>query len=270
MPAERRPLSFVGAAAWTVGAALLVDLALSITEVSRPGASLDLVNVTLCHVLAYSAAVFAILRVHAPDSSVREVIGLRRVPVLVLVLAIAIGACVYPAASWLDAIVAKRFPSAPETTEALGKLMGSSTLARRAFLGVALVLIMPIAEEVYFRGVLFGGLRAGRTPGMVILGTSVYFAIARADVRSFASVLALGAMLGWMRDRTRSIVPTILVQAAFFAVPVIPILRGRDPMADEVYPRAWIVGGLALAALAAAAIERMSRAWVDAEDEEVG
>ena len=261
MSEERRTLSFVGAAAWTIGMALVVDVALSITEVARPGAALDLVNVTMCHVLAYSAVILAMLRVYAPDTPVRKVVAFRGAPVMVIVLAIAIGACLYPAASWLDALAAKRFPTTPESTEALAKLMTTATLPKRLFLGAALVLIMPIAEEIYFRGVLFGELKPGRTPGMVILGTAVYFAIARADLRSFASVLALGAVLGWMRDRTRSIVPTILAQAAFFAVPIIPILRGRDPMADEVYSRAWTLGGLAAAALAAAAIEGMSRAW---------
>jgi uncharacterized protein len=267
---ERRTLSFVGAAAWTIGAALVVDVALSVTELSRPGAALDLVNVTMCHVLAYSVMVFAMLRVYAPESSVRQVIALRGAPVLALVLAVVVGACLYPAASWLDALGAARFPTSQENNEALTKLMTSSTLARRLFLGASFVLIMPIIEEVYFRGVLFGRLRAGRTPGMVILGTAVYFAVARFDARSFASVLAFGAVLGWMRDRTRSIATTVLAQAAFFAVPVIPILRGRDPMADEVYPRAWILGGLAVAALAAAGLEGMSRAWARGKDDEEG
>ncbi len=269
MPDERRTLSFVTAAAWTVGMSLLVAVVGSLTELSRPGAAFDLVSVTFCHVLSYSLAIFAMLRVYAPDTPVRRVIAFRSVPILVLLLAVAIGACLYPAASWLDAVVAKRFPTRPEDAEALGRLMTASTTGRRVFMAAAFVVIMPVAEEIYFRGILFGGLRPGRTPGMVILGTSIFFAMAHPDPRTFASVMMLGAMLGWMRDRTRSIVPTILAQAAFFAVPVLPILRGGDPMADEVFTRSWILGGLAAAALAAAGIEAMSRAWAaQAGDEE--
>lgn len=266
--AEQRPLSFVAAAAWTLGMVLVVEVAGSVTELARPGAGLDLVSVTMCHVLGYSAVVLAMLRVYAPDARVRDVLAFRPAPLAYLVFAVVIGASLYPAASWVDALVARRFPSRPEELDALGRLMATPTAGRRAFLGAAFVLIMPAFEEVFFRGVLFGRLRrvgpdgATRTPGMVVLATAVYFAIAHGDPRSFASVLALGAMLGWLRDRARSVVPTILAQAAFFAVPVVPILRGGDPMADESYGRAITLGGLAVAALAAAALEWMSRARV--------
>ena len=256
---ERRPLTFVAAAAWTVGMLLFLQVAVSVTEAVRPGALGDLVNVTFCHVLAYSTVTFAMLRVHAPETRVRRVVGFRAVPILALVLAGAVGAGVYPALSALDALVARRFPPSPADIEAMGKLMTAATLGRRVFLGVALLAIMPIAEEIYFRGLVFGGLRRGRSAGLVILGSAFYFALARGDQTSFASVVALGVVLGWMRDRTGSIVPTFVAQSAFSAVAVIPILRGRDPVADDVYPRNWLWGALVIALLAAALIEWATR-----------
>ena len=237
MTEERRPLTFVAAAAWTVGTMLFSQVALSITEAVRPGAFGDLVNVTFCHVLAYSTVTFAMLRVHAPETRVRRVVGFRAVPFLALVLAGAVGAGLFPALSTLDALVARRFPPSAEEVEAVGKLMAAATLGRRVFLAAALLVIMPIIEEVYFRGLIFGGLRRGRKAGQVILGSALYFALAHADPTSFASVLALGIVLGWMRDRTGSILPTMVAQSAFFAVPIVPILRGRDPLADDVYPK---------------------------------
>lgn len=257
---ERRPLSFLGAAAWTIGVVLLLDVAVSVTEALRPGAITDLVSVTACHVLSYSIVVFAMLRVYAPETPVRRVVALRTTPPLWTVLAGAIGAGVYPALNVVDMLVARRYPQSKDDIERFGRLMTASTLGRRVFLATSLLVLMPVAEEVFFRGVLFGGLERQRKGATVIFATALYFAVARADVPSFASVLALGLVLGWLRSRSGSIVPPIVAQAAFFAVPLVPILRGADPTADEVYAPRTIAGALVLAAVSAALLEwRASR-----------
>jgi membrane protease YdiL (CAAX protease family) len=263
MNEEPRSLSFFGAAVWTIGAALLLNVAVAFTEAARPGALGDLVSVTLCHVLSYSVVIFAMLRLYAPETPVREVVAFRMVPFSSVALAVAAGACIYPALSVVDRIMERRFPVPTEQLELVGKLMATGTVAQRAVLGASFLFAMPIAEEVFFRGVVFTGLRRERNAGWVILGTAVYFAAAHGDVRSFASAFALGILLGWLRDRTGSIVPTVLTQTAFFAVPVIPILRGRDPMLDEIYPTAWVVGGLAIAAVSCALLEWRHRRSAD-------
>ncbi len=266
---DSRPLSFVGAALWTIGVTLLLAIAVVITESARPGAATDLVSITACHVLSYSTIIFVMLRIYEPETPVRRVVALRPASAASIVLAGGLGASVYPALNVLDTLVARRFPLPPDAHEHLATLLATPTLGRRVFLAASLLVLMPIAEEVFFRGVLFGGLRRGRNAGVVILGTAVCFAAARAEVPSFASVLALGLLLGWLRDRCGSIVPTVVAQAAFFAVPIVPILRGRDPLADEVYSRAVILGGLVAAVICAALVEWLSaraRAVREAEE----
>jgi membrane protease YdiL (CAAX protease family) len=256
---EARPLTFIAAAVWTIGAVLLLQVAIAVTEAARPGAMADLVNVTACELLAYSALVFAMLRVYAPETRVREAVALRAVGPLAVLGAAALGAGIYPALDLVDGLVARRFPPSTEELELLGKLLAAPTSARRVALGVAVLVLMPAVEEVFFRGVIFGGLRkSGRAP-LVVLGSAVYFTAARANERTVASVFALGLLLAWLRDRTRSIVPTFVAHAAFFAVPVVPLVMGRDPALDLAFPRTWILGGLGVAAFVAGVFEWRSR-----------
>src|SRR5690348_5353961 len=124
---ERRPLSFVAAAAWTIGAVLLLDVAIGFTEAARPGALADLVSVTLCHALSYSVVIFGMLRLYAPHTPVREVVAFRGAPFSTLALDCGIGACVYPALNVVDTLLGKRFPASSEELELIGRLMTTTT-----------------------------------------------------------------------------------------------------------------------------------------------
>ncbi len=247
----RRPISFVAGAGWAISATLLLDVAVAITEYARPGALRDLVSLTGCHVLTYSMIFFMMLRVYEPDADVRQVLALRPAPLAVFPLAAAIGAGVYPALSILDDLASKRFPPSPEEQELIGSLMASTTTFQRVALVMALVILMPTAEELFFRGILFGGLHRGRPAGLAILASAVYFAAARGGVRAFGSMILLGLVLAWLRQRAGSVLVSLTAHIAFFAVPVVPLVLGRDPMADQVYGTAWILGGIGAAALGA-------------------
>ena len=254
----RRPISFVAAAGWAIGATLFLDVAVAFTEFARPGALQDLVSLTGCHVLTYSLVAFVMLRMYEPDTGVLRVFAIRRAPVLAFPLAAIVGAGIYPALTVVDGIAAKRFPPTPEETELIGNLMTATTTGKRVALVMALVFLMPAAEELFFRGLLFGGLRRSRE-GMAILGTAIYFAAARGGIRAFGSMIVLGLVLAWLRSRAGSTLVSLTAHVAFFAVPVIPMVMGRDPMADEIYPRSWVIGGLVIATAAGLLAELMSR-----------
>jgi membrane protease YdiL (CAAX protease family) len=261
MPEEQRPaLSFIAAAMWTIGAVFLLDLTVRVTEAVRPGASLDLINVTACHVLTYSALVLVMLRIYAPETRVREEVAFRAPAPIWVIGAALLGAGIYPALDVLDAAIARRFPMSTEDVESIGKLLAAPTVARRILIGVAFLGIIPAVCEVFFRGVLFGGLRKAGRESLVILGTAVYFTAARApNERTLASSFALGLLLGWVRERSGSIVASFVAHTSFFLVPVLPLLLGRDPAADLVVPPVLIGAGLGVAALVGALFEWRAR-----------
>ncbi len=75
---------------------------------------------------------------------------------------------------------------------------------------VVLGLLAPVAEELVFRGLLYGWL-AGRWGNLVaFVLSSLAFAAAHTEPLHILMVLPLGFWFGWLRWRTGSLVPTIV------------------------------------------------------------
>ena len=265
-PGPDRPLSLPAAALWATALWLLEHIAFEVTEALRPGAITDIVNVSACVVLATSVVVFSVLRIHAPVASLRATLGVRVLAPVNVVLAAAIGVGLCPALSTVDDLVARRWPyNDPEALESMNKLLASST-----HLGLVLgvFVVIPLAREVFFRGVLFGELQRARGTGvggageggdagstaLALVATALLFAVFSLDWRSMPTALVLGLALGWLRARTGSLVAPVVAHLAFWSVEGIPILRGADPAADVTYPTRWIAGGVAMALVALVAL----------------
>jgi membrane protease YdiL (CAAX protease family) len=77
----------------------------------------------------------------------------------------------------------------------------------------AVVLLAPIAEEVFFRGIVFNAwLReGGRTWAYV--GSSVLFAAIHLSLVSLVPIIALGVALAWAYERTGTLVTPIVMHA---------------------------------------------------------
>ncbi|HEX6302459.1 MAG TPA: type II CAAX endopeptidase family protein [Acidimicrobiia bacterium] len=74
-------------------------------------------------------------------------------------------------------------------------------------------ILVPIGEELLFRGALFGWLRLRLSARVTISITAVLFAV----IHQFLIVLPLaflwGAAIGWVRERTGSVVPGIVAHS---------------------------------------------------------
>jgi membrane protease YdiL (CAAX protease family) len=256
---------------WATALWLLEHICFQVTESARPGAITDIVNVSACVVLATSVIVFAMLRVHAADASMRAALGVRAIGPARLALSALAGAGLRPALSTLDELVARRWPyDDPAALESMQKLLASSS---RVGLVLGVLVVIPVAREVFFRGVLFGELerdapggrdRAGGaeagSPAVALLATAVLFTVFSLDWRSMPSALVLGLALGWLRLRSGSLVAPVVAHLAFWSVEGIPVLRGADPAADVTYPTRWIVGAAVAAVVAlAATLPRLRR-----------
>ena len=76
------------------------------------------------------------------------------------------------------------------------------------------VLIAPICEEIFFRGFLFGGLLHRMSFWPAALLSAFLFGLAHGDVGSFAVLFVFGVVLAFVRWRTGSIWPGIVIHAA--------------------------------------------------------
>ena len=262
LPGERQSISFFAAAGWTVAAQLAFALALQGTEAARPGAMGDLVSATACCVLAYSLVVFVMVRVYEPESSLRRVLALRKVSPFSVVFAALVGAGIAPTMHVMGSLIERRFPTSTEElerqSEILGKLLATPTLGSKIALFVAVVILIPAAEDLFFRGMLFGGLRKGRTLALATLTTAAYFALSHEEPRDIPALFVVGLVLAWLRGQTGSIIPSFIANAAYCAMPALPQLLNRAGP-EELFPRAVPVGAAALALLAAGGIQLVSQ-----------
>jgi membrane protease YdiL (CAAX protease family) len=87
-----------------------------------------------------------------------------------------------------------------------------------SFLAVAVA--APIVEESMFRGLGFRLLaKFGRTAAIVAVG--VAFGLAHGIPEALPILIPLGAGLAWLRDRTDSIYPGMVLHGLFNAVQVV-------------------------------------------------
>ena len=84
-------------------------------------------------------------------------------------------------------------------------------------LGLSLLLLAvlaPLVEELVFRGLIYGWLtgRWGKTVGWIV--SSLAFAAAHTEPAHIVLVLPLGLLFGWLRQRTDSLLPSLVAHIA--------------------------------------------------------
>jgi len=93
-------------------------------------------------------------------------------------------------------------------------------------LWLAVVVLAPLNEEIFFRGFLFAGVSRSRLGGWgAILLTSILWAVIHVqyDWYGVGTIFASGLLLGYARLRTNSIIPTIAMHALMNLVTTIQV-----------------------------------------------
>jgi membrane protease YdiL (CAAX protease family) len=157
---------------------------------------------------------------------------------------------------WLDGLFARRFPPTPQESEAFERIFTTPTIGKKIALLLAVVVVMPVCDELFFRGALFTPLKKGRRAESVILATAAYDTLlAGAPARELFSMLATGLAIAWIRAVSGSVFPSVAARVAFFAVQVLPlVLLGTDRI-----PGSLAIGGMALAVASLAGIAAIGK-----------
>ena len=139
---------------------------------------------------------------------------------------------------------------------------------------LALAVVPGVCEEFFFRGLFFTSLRAVTTPWRTIVATAVLFGLFHVVA---ATVLAperflpsafLGLVLGWVRYRTGSVLPCMLLHVVHNGF-VLLVVHWRDTLAESGFgvedtahlPAKWLAvaaGGAAVAIVMLAFTTRLS------------
>lgn len=90
---------------------------------------------------------------------------------------------------------------------------------------VLFAVIAPFVEELTFRGAGQSLLRfLGRAPSLVLVG--IAFGLAHGLVEALLVLVPFGIGLAWLRDRTNSVLPGMLVHALFNGAALVAIVVG--------------------------------------------
>jgi membrane protease YdiL (CAAX protease family) len=229
-----KPMSIIGAAMWSIGAVLIFLL---IIPTLREG---DVVGRILCHSATFALIFYLALRVHGPESRIRDFIAMRSTNVLFYPLAIVLGLAAVLPAELLDFHTRRMYPP-PEKLFDMAEHFYALGQLDRIVLTVGLVVIGPFMEELFFRGALFRPLRQENSPATVIVVTGVLFALVHLDPHGFPWLLSMGLLLGYGRWASGSLAPPVLMHAAFNAVPFFDLFS-HDAPRPEVAPNLELSG----------------------------
>ena len=83
---------------------------------------------------------------------------------------------------------------------------------------VAIVIVAPIAEEIFFRGVVFNAWLREYGFWVALIGSSLIFALIHVSLYAFLPILMLALILGYVYHQTRSLLTVIAVHATFNAI----------------------------------------------------
>lgn len=173
----------------------------------------------------------AALLVYAP----RALAGLRLLPAAGLLRSMAIGlGLAIP--SWIGAQLIgyltlrllEPFGMKPDA----GIAERALSTADPVVLAIALVVVAPVAEEIFFRGVAFNAWEREYGSTRALYGSALLFAVVHGSIFFIPSIAALGIVLGLVYRATRSLPATMVLHATFNGITLGIVLLSRFNVID--------------------------------------
>jgi membrane protease YdiL (CAAX protease family) len=93
---------------------------------------------------------------------------------------------------------------------------------------VAFLLVAPVAEEIFFRGVAYNAWERERGPWVAVIGSALLFAAIHGSLFAVVPIFALGVALALLYRSTRSLAATMAMHAGFNAISVAIALAVRQ------------------------------------------
>ena len=86
---------------------------------------------------------------------------------------------------------------------------------------VVVALVAPVVEELTYRGLGFAAVRDAFGPWAAVVVTALAFGLAHGLVVALPVLTLFGLVLGWLRLRTASIYPPIILHALFNGIALV-------------------------------------------------
>jgi membrane protease YdiL (CAAX protease family) len=156
------------------------------------------------------------LREHAQRWS--EAFGLKNERPQALLWGLAAGPIVLPA-GWglqtLSVAVMEHFNIQAKVQESIQILGESTTLSSRVVLGVAAIVLAPLAEELLFRGILYPSIKQAGFPRLALWVSALLFGAIHANAATFLPLVVLALILVWLYEKTDNLLAPIVAHSLF-------------------------------------------------------
>jgi membrane protease YdiL (CAAX protease family) len=204
------------------------------TNADRDGGVTD----AMLYLAASLVTIFAIAVFHAPDASLRELLGARVVPLHVALIAVVMGVCAYVPLNAIDELLTRTLD--PRLLEEVAKMLTVLPKSHRILGVFARALFIPVADELLFRGVFASGVeeRNKRVRALALI-TGTY-AIVQLGVYGDHHLLyffvPLGLLVGHARLATGSVIAALACQFGYRLTDIVATWRSAgsfDPLASS-------------------------------------
>jgi hypothetical protein len=251
---KERPLSYPLVLAWTVALTVLLTATIQLLVRIRPAAAVDLVSIGAAEAFTFLILTFAVMRVHAPERSAMDALGLRPTHPGLVALGLALGLVLQVPAESTHQLVQRRFPLSELELANQAALLSTDTTLRTVVVVVVVACVAPLVEELFFRGALFGALCKSQPLAGAAAATAVAFMLGHLDLRSWPGLLIVGGVLSHLRAASGSLLPCLALHVGFNAVSIAALLTGVASVGTPLHigvglaAAGWLLsGGLAWA-----------------------
>jgi uncharacterized protein len=133
-------------------------------------------------------------------------------------------------------------------------------------LGVTVLtcLIAPMVEEMLFRGIILRSFLRQYPSGTAIVHSAAVFGLAHLNAYQFVVAFVIGLILGKLYERTRSLLPGILLHGCYNTAVVVVASRNA-PLLDS--PASWWLGAMASGSFGAWLLYRLTRSPAKVQQE---
>jgi len=149
----------------------------------------------------------------------------------------------------------------PGPSQDLARSFLDAGLAKKVVIGLILVVLGPLIEEIFFRGALYRPLRKTTSAPVTIAVTSIMFAISHFAPQTYVPIAVVGVALGIARHASGSLLPPFLLHAAFNGLSLLGMATASpDEAPDPSAPPLWVtLAGTAVTVVLCAALWGLGR-----------
>jgi membrane protease YdiL (CAAX protease family) len=163
---------------------------------------------------------------HGPERWGRRALGLRPTHPALAVLGLGLGLALYVPVEAVRGAVERWQPTPHEQLAERAFMLSADSPVRAALVVLIVGCAMPLVEEIFFRGALFGALRVSHAPIGAALVTAVCYMIGHIDLRVWPSALMIGLVASYLRLYSGSTLPALAFNVGLGSVGTVALVQG--------------------------------------------